>query len=415
MNDDAVVEPTESFFLIIENPFNAVINEALDRATANIFDDDTYTELSIEGLEIIEGNSGNIQITRVGDLDIETSITLKTISGSATESLDFTPLNTTVNFSVGEDTQQVNFQSFADLLVEGTETLSVQLSDPSEGSIILNGSAEVSILDEDFPAEVSINNIQLTENTGLATFTLTRSGDLDHSTLVNYETVSQTAVDGTDYTHTEGSVTFEVGQEEILIAVPILDNNIEEDSRSFTLKLDIHTPGDLLIREQGMATILDDDQQTHSTFSVEAPTQINEGNSGSQNVSFTIRRTGKTDIQATVDYAVGNLNDGSLATRSIFKEEFSTNFNFNGYEIPNSGGLKFKDDIAHSGYFRSNNGRGEYYGNRNWRNNYQTHSVIYTGNKNVYIAGNFRTKVPTEPMDFWYSAHVQEPINYYWS
>lgn len=82
------------------------------------------------------------------------------------------------------------------------------------------------------PASLSVN-----ESAGNATLTVNRTGGSDGKVTVNYATTSGTAIAGSDFTATTGTLTFADGQTSATISVPIINDASEEGDESFTVVL----------------------------------------------------------------------------------------------------------------------------------------------------------------------------------
>ena len=75
---------------------------------------------------------------------------------------------------------------------------------------------------------------------------------------VGYATEAGTADAGTDYTGRSGRLTFRSGEREKTIAVPVVDDNADEITETFTMRLS-EAHGATLGDREGTATIRDDD------------------------------------------------------------------------------------------------------------------------------------------------------------
>ena len=70
------------------------------------------------------------------------------------------------------------------------------------------------------------------------------AGPVDHVTTVQYSTSEGTALEGADYTHSSGTITFQPGDTTQTISIPILDDAIPEGDETFTITLsDVSTDG----------------------------------------------------------------------------------------------------------------------------------------------------------------------------
>ncbi|MBK1717504.1 Calx-beta domain-containing protein [Thiocystis violacea] len=106
---------------------------------------------------------------------------------------------------------------------------------------------------------VSVQNLSVNEGPegqeGVFTVTLSPAPGMGEQVDVNYQTVNGSALAGSDYTATSGTLTFLAGDTEQTVAVPILNDEVAESTESFTLEVsgaDTNTA-------TGTGTILDDD------------------------------------------------------------------------------------------------------------------------------------------------------------
>lgn len=103
-----------------------------------------------------------------------------------------------------------------------------------------------------------VNDISATEGAAF-TFAVTRTGVLSASQAVTFQTASGTAIAGTDFTATSGTLTFAPGEFSKPIPVSVIDDTLSESSETFTLQLSGATGGATIARATGTATIIDND------------------------------------------------------------------------------------------------------------------------------------------------------------
>ena len=88
------------------------------------------------------------------------------------------------------------------------------------------------------PALLSVADAKASEGEDAAVaFPVTLSREASGEVTVQYLTLDGTAKAGEDYTHTQGTLTFAVGETEKTVSVPILDDALDEGEETFTLKL----------------------------------------------------------------------------------------------------------------------------------------------------------------------------------
>ncbi|MDD1462382.1 sodium:calcium exchanger, partial [Dolichospermum sp. ST_sed2] len=128
---------------------------------------------------------------------------------------------------------------------------------------------------------LAINNITISEgNSGTknATFTVTRTGTATKAISVNYATANGTATSGSDYTATNGILTFATTETSKIITVPIIGDTAVEANETFFVNLSNATNA-TIADSQGLGTITNDDTVPLPTLAINNIT-ISEGNSG---------------------------------------------------------------------------------------------------------------------------------------
>jgi hypothetical protein len=267
---DATDEKNETFNLVLSVPSaGTVLADASGAAT--IVDDDgpvtagPSTYLSVGNVLVTEGNSGTtaatFTVTRSNTSGAPT-VKVRTSGGTATAGTDYTsvPL-TVVSFAPGEATTTVSVDVAGDNVPEKDETFNLMLS-AATGATIADASATATILNDDAPAYLTVGNVSVTEGNGgttTATFTITRSGNLNGESTVKYKTSGGTAIAGTDYTAVAlNSVTFAAGETTKTVSVDVTGDTTLEKNETFNLVLSAAT-GATISDASGSATIVNDD------------------------------------------------------------------------------------------------------------------------------------------------------------
>jgi cyclophilin family peptidyl-prolyl cis-trans isomerase len=116
-------------------------------------------------------------------------------------------------------------------------------------------------LDQSFTVKVlptiSINDLTVIEGQNpTAVLTLTLSSPSTQAVTVTYTTVNQTALAGSDYTTTTGTVSFAANQTSQTLSVPILNNDLNEANETFAINLSSPTNA-TIADSQGLVTISD--------------------------------------------------------------------------------------------------------------------------------------------------------------
>src|SRR3990170_2760732 len=175
---DTLDEIDETFFVNLNNPTNATITD--NQGVGTITDDDLPPTLSINDVALLEGNSGTTNATFTVTLSAVSSKTITvsyaTADNTAIQPGDYTLTSGTLTFNPGDTSQPILVPVVGDTLDEANETFFVNLSNPTNATI-LDPQGQGTITDDD-PPPLSINDVAFPEgNSGStnATFTVTLS------------------------------------------------------------------------------------------------------------------------------------------------------------------------------------------------------------------------------------------------
>ncbi len=108
---------------------------------------------------------------------------------------------------------------------------------------------------------ISIDDVSVNENAGTATFTATHTGlNASGAFTVNYQTVNGTALSGTHYTSSTGTLSFNgtVGDTES-ITVPIIDNTLFDGDKNFSIQFTSVSDPSVDISDTATGTIVDNE------------------------------------------------------------------------------------------------------------------------------------------------------------
>ncbi|MCM2369297.1 DUF4347 domain-containing protein [Rhodopirellula sp. ICT_H3.1] len=109
------------------------------------------------------------------------------------------------------------------------------------------------------------SNITIDESAGTVSVEVIRTGGSDGVVTVDYETQDGTAVAGSDYEASQGTLTFADGETTQSIVIPISVDDTIESNESFNVTIDNVTGGaTLLVPRTATVTIVDDDTELPS-------------------------------------------------------------------------------------------------------------------------------------------------------
>ncbi len=137
INGDVLNEADETFNANLSAPISATIADA--QAIGTILNDDRAPSLTINDVQISEGNSGSKNLTFTVNLSTASNqivtVNYATANGIARSVSDYVAKNGSLTFAAGQTRKTVNVVINGDTQVEGDETLYVILSGAANASI----------------------------------------------------------------------------------------------------------------------------------------------------------------------------------------------------------------------------------------------------------------------------------------
>ncbi|MBC7929317.1 MAG: hypothetical protein H7Z38_02020 [Rubrivivax sp.] len=313
VNGDTTNESDETFFVNLSNASNATISDAQGMGT--IQNDDTPSpgtlQFSLESYSVDEGDgTATINVTRTGGNNGAVSADFATSNGTATANPndDYTATSGTLNFADGEETRKTFTVSITnDTLDEPNETVNLALTNPTGGATLgAQSAATLAINDDDAEPTLQFSSAtyNVGEGGGTATITVTRTGG-SNAVSVSYNTpVGGNATAGSDYTATSGTLNFGEADPQKTFTVPILEDGDDEDNETVNLALS-NPSGGATLGTPGAAVLTIIDNDDSPTFSINDVTQA-EGNAGTSAFTFTVTKSGTTQLTTSVDFATAN-------------------------------------------------------------------------------------------------------------
>jgi len=324
INGDTVKEPNETFTVALTGPANTVFDGTNNGiATGTILNDDgphiTFVDKQVS---VTEGNSGTTPVlftVNIGTADTSpVTVAYHTQDGTANAGSDYTAVSGTLTFNPGDPlTQVVTVLVNGDLLNEADETFTLELSSPSDATLV-DSSATATITNDDAPPALSfesssVSHLEGNSGTTQYLFTVNLSAASGQPVTVQYQTANGTALtQDNDYQGTSGTLTFAAGTTSQVITVLVNGDTKSEANETFSLNLFNSTNASNAItvdtQISATGTITDDD--VAPTISI-VDISGNEGNSGTTPLIFSVSLSAASGQPVTVVYST---SDGTATT-----------------------------------------------------------------------------------------------------
>ncbi|MEJ2465675.1 MAG: Calx-beta domain-containing protein [Candidatus Thiodiazotropha sp.] len=272
--DDNLDEKNETFYINLSNPTGDAQLSNQPQVAVTILDDDGPGAISFGAVNYAVNESkdyASVTLLRTGGSEGAVSVDLTLVDDTAIVDSDYLlPANGAVRFLDGEISREVTVPLVDDGVYEGNETFSILLSNASGGAQVEQpASTTVTILDDDPDTSITTLHMEavnylVSESRGEVTVTVLRSGNIDRTATVNYETVAGSATPDDDYVTRKGSLTFRPKVTSKQISIPIKDDGIYEKESSFTLVLTGVDSGSVLAKPAAaIIRISNDDAQPY--------------------------------------------------------------------------------------------------------------------------------------------------------
>ena len=178
--DDSILEETETVICTITNPSHTGVSISTSNATGNIIDDETITATLSVTTDGAEGSTPTamvftVTLSEINNTGEAITFDFATSDGTASAGSDYTAVSGTGNLTIadGATTGTISVTVSDDSLLEGTETVTGTISNPSHtGVSISTASAIGNIIDDDAGVIVSPVSISVSEGGTGGTYTL---------------------------------------------------------------------------------------------------------------------------------------------------------------------------------------------------------------------------------------------------
>ena len=233
IQDDAVVEATETATLTISNPSSGLTLGTTRTQNITIVDNDfPSVNLSVSSNTGTEAAQTLITVTATASQAVSGNQTVNLgVSGSGITGTDFNLSNSTITIPGGQTEGSVTFTVQDDALVEGSETANLTISNPSSGLVLGTTVSQNIVITDNDNAAVTITDVSGSENGGTITVTATLDNAIQGGFTVDVSTADGTATTAdNDYTAiTNQTLTFvgTAGEQQTFTVTPTGDTKLE--------------------------------------------------------------------------------------------------------------------------------------------------------------------------------------------
>ncbi|MCP4653786.1 MAG: hypothetical protein GY856_00055, partial [bacterium] len=265
--------------------------------------------LAVDDVAVSEGDAGTTDAIFTVSLSCAyeeaVDVSYQTADGTALAGDDYLVSTGGLSFPVGATAQTIAVPVVGDGTDEPQESFLVELVDlSSAGDVVLPaGTAGIGTIDDDDAApELSVSSVTVDETESEAIFSVELSAASGFDVTVDYATAEATATAGLDYESASGELSLPAGTTSRTVAVPILDDLLDEDDETFLLAL-ANAEHAVLPAAAGVGTIVDDDLAP--TLSI-LDAAVTEGTGADTSAVFTLELSGASGREIRVSYGTAN-------------------------------------------------------------------------------------------------------------
>ncbi len=236
---DYELEPNETFFLRLSDATNANITRS--EGVGTILNDDV--DLHVSDVSVVEGNTGTrnavFTVYTVGSTDRTISVNYTTVDDTAKAGTDYQPRAGLITFGPGGGSFQVSVPILVDRLNESTENFRLILVNPTNAHIA-DGEGVATITDDDPLPSLYVNDVHVTSNESnqlTAIFTVALDTPSGQDVSVGFTTADNSAIAGTDYLASSGTLVFAPGVTTQNVTVTVMSGALYSGNKTFWLNL----------------------------------------------------------------------------------------------------------------------------------------------------------------------------------
>ena len=356
--DDGIYDPAETVIIDISSVSGGGATESgSQQETVTITDDEgaPTVSLSVDSNTVSEGDgvgARTVTVTLSNTASDNVTVGLSTSGTTTGGGVDYTLNSNSLLIAAGSTTASTTLDISEDLLIEGTETIIVDISSVTNSiGITENGvqTETINLTDNEAGPTVSISSSSpIAENGGVSTVTATMSAAAAQSTTINL-LFSGTADNGTDYLRSASSITIAAGNTSGSITVTGVNDSFNDEAETVIVDIDTVSGGNGASEsgtQRETITITDDDPAPTVSLSISVASVTESAGANAvtltatmsavaeSSTSVTLSLSGTATEGAGTDYTINSStitiaagNTTGTAQLSILEDSFS--------EVPN--------------------------------------------------------------------------------
>ena len=310
--DDGVYDPAETAIIDINSVSGGSASESgTQQQTITITDDEgtPTVSLSVDNNTVSEGagtGARTVAVTLSNTASDNVTVGLST-SGTATGGgVDYTLNSNSLLIAAGSTTANTTLDISEDLLIEGTETIVLDISSVTNSiGITENGVQQqtINLTDNEAGPTVSLSSSSpIAENGGTSTVTATLSAAAAQSTTVNL-LFSGTADNGTDYSRSASSIAIPANRTSSSITVTGVNDSFNDEAETVIVDIDTVSGGNGASEsgtQRETITITDDDPTPTVSLSSSAASILESAGADAVTLTVTISAVAESNTTATL-------------------------------------------------------------------------------------------------------------------
>ena len=313
--DDAMDEMDEHFAITLSQPVDGMFADGAESvaATGTIMDDEDHPSVSIADARSDEAaGSLSFAVTLSAASGLPVHVDWATgdaetddMYGMATADMDYASGGGTLHFAPGQTHMTVEVAVMEDALDEHEEVFAVHLSNAMH-AMLGDAMAEGRIMDNDAAPMLSVADASAAESAGELSFMVSLDAESALPISVHWMTADASGGDmygmataDVDYAAGSGMVEFAPGDTEMMIAVAVMDDALDEHDEMFAVNL--HDAAYATLDDGSAVGTIEDDDDAPSVSIADASGPESVGH-----LHFAVTLSAASGLPVTVDWATAS-------------------------------------------------------------------------------------------------------------